>query len=90
MGVEVEMIYYVCDTCGILVGMPQDFAEARVHSELCCPNGHLITGNGQRDLRKRAKEFAELASDRLLALQAKDRENAALRGVITKLKKATP
>lgn len=85
-----------CCACGILFAMPEArYEEARRRrgpngAVFCCPNGHRqwYTGdNAEEALRRERDRLAQQVAERDDDLRRAERQQAALRGELTKLKK---
>ena len=87
---EVERAQLNCISCGITFWITKEHQEELIkcHNTFYCPNGHpqLYTGESDRDKIKRLE--SSLAREREYSNQLA-RSKAALRGVITKMKKKT-
>jgi len=89
MNTEITMAVYVCKGCGIAFAIPYRFAEEHSHHDILCPNGHRLADG--RHVVQQLRIDAESAQDEFdRAYREIDdlrRTVAALRGVITKLKR---
>lgn len=97
--IDVKIVAYWCNGCGIAYGLPEGFIEARRedHQSWTCPNGcvrHFPAGSSEAE-RLRA-EVKRLEQQRNLARQDRDwqreqrlkaeRQRAAAKGQVTKIK----
>jgi len=86
--VTIRMAYYVCPGCGIVFGIPWDFAEQQYHSNILCPNGHSLDSG--TDLVANLRSSVDSAEGHVEALfdenETLKRSLAATKGALTKAK----
>lgn len=85
MKIELEMEFYVCRACGVLIGLPKTLGDA-ASDRLLCPNGHRLRDGW--DVVERATSQmvdAENYADELVEERdALTRRLAATKGALTK------
>ncbi len=97
-GVNVTLIVWECPSCGIVYGIPEDFANACRESgrRYCCPNGHHLGWNEtetdrQRKRAEAAERRAAAASDTAdrwrTNAETQRRTAVALKGHLTRMRK---
>jgi len=86
---SVEMYEISCSVCGVVFMITNSFDNRLRHSKnsFYCPNGHSLSYPGETDADKlkRVERYLNNSDTRLFAAR---RSNSALRGVITKMKRA--
>ena len=92
---SIDMFEHCCCGCGVvfMVTKSYDIQLRSSKKSFFCPNGHILSYKGDTDTQKLARAEKLLGASRDYEKAACDREkaarrsNAALRGVITKMKK---
>jgi len=84
---DVEIHEITCCNCGVSfwVTNKHDDELRRCHNTFYCPNGHANYYKGENDREKLIKVERNLAGEKAYS-NSLARSNAALRGVITKMK----
>lgn len=96
--VKVELVHWVCPSCGILYGLTKAFADSKRENAggYYCPNGHYLSWkeNEADRLRKRLKDaerdaqwFKDAEQRERKQRQAAERSAAAYKGQTTRLRK---
>ena len=95
---NVEIIEISCCNCGVSFWITEQYNDEllRCHNSFYCPNGHKQYYTGKTDAEKLAEctrklQGLELSNNMLQGVEERQRatirSNAALRGVITRMKK---
>ena len=86
---EVEIKQEICCTCSVIFWITSEHQQRlkSCHNGFYCPNGHRQSYEGETDAQKVTNLERELRYERRNSLDL-TRSNSALRGVITRNKKA--
>jgi hypothetical protein len=87
--VEIEISEEICIVCGVPFWITKSYQKKlyRCHNTFYCPNGHVQYYPGETDfekLKKAQREIQNLNWEK----EHITKSNSALKGVITKMKKA--
>lgn len=96
-GVDITLVVWECPSCGIVYGIPEDFAEAcrKSGQRYYCPNGHSLGWNeteadrqkNRADALQRRLNSAQDTADRWREnAQREARSAAAYKGHLTRAK----
>ena len=84
---DVQIVQEICCNCNVIFWITAEHREQLVKCKntFYCPNGHPQSYKGENDREKLKRAESNLAGERTYSERIA-RSNAALRGVITKMK----